>query len=581
MAELVENAQSTTESTEDGLLHPPKPLKTSKKVDATLAKYNAELNRVWGYDSLKPEQYAIIKTLLEQQKDVCAILATGFGKSICYQLPVLIAKKCVIVISPLIALMHDQYAEMLERGVPVCSFNSSTRSEQYKSALISGKEYKLIYMTPEYFVKSNAFVTALVDANNLCMVAIDEAHAVSTWGHDFRASYVQLSCIRNWIPTIPILTLTATASTKVKNDIISMLGLRDDGIEITGDFNRPNLYIEVKPKTAEVLQDMYALLLKYLDSPKIIYCLTRDDTVAVADAITQLGIPTLPYHAGLPEVSKKTSQDAFINGTCKCIVATIAFGMGINVKNVRLVIHYNCPKNLENYYQEIGRAGRDGLPSECHLFHSAKDFKTARYFNNAIENAEHKEYQDAQTRLIERYVYSTECRRKLLLASFGQTVNSCPSCDNCFRIANNIANPVEKVDYTKEVFLVLSAVSRVNEKFGSTMIINILLAKDTKIKDYMVNYGEYGKGVTAGNDKWWGLLVKKMKENDFLSERTATGFFGTTTCLSALGKETLAGLKAIASTYDALCLATIPKEKKIMFEKIEIETKTKGRKPKA
>lgn len=541
-----------------------------------LTEYNKFLKEFWGYDSLKPEQFTIIKTLLEDGRDVSAILATGFGKSICYQLPVLISQKCVIVVSPLIALMHDQFVEMTEKQIPVCVFNSSVKGNQQKVELMAGTAYKLIYMTPEFLVKNETFIKSLQAMDNLAFIAIDEAHAVSTWGHDFRASYVMLSCIRDWV-TSPILTLTATASTKVKNDITNMLRLDPNRLEITGDFNRPNLFIQVHHRDENVLTEIYNILLKYIESPAIIYCLTQKETMEVSEGISSFGIPSMPYHAGLTDVYRKEAQDAFISGKCKCIVATVAFGMGINVRNIRVVIHYDCPKNIENYYQEIGRAGRDGKFSECHLFYSTKDFKTARYFNNQIADGTHRDYQDEQVRLIERFVYTQECRRKLLLASFGQTVNSCPSCDNCMKMNVSV---VEKLDYTSAVYLVLSTIARVNEKFGCTMIINIVTGKEKKVKDYMVNYNEYNKGTQYGNEKWWGLFMKKLKEADYITEKSVQSFFGTVTCLTKSGKDTLNGLRAFGANFDAFAVARIPDDRKIFLEKTEIEVKTRGRKPK-
>lgn len=543
-------------------------------IETTLEKYNRHLKKYWNYDSLKPEQHIIIETILEEKRDVCAILATGFGKSICYQLPVLIAQQNVIVISPLIALMHDQFVEMTARQIPVCVFNGENRNEQLKMGLICGETYKLIYMTPEYFIKAEteSFVKGMVNSNNLAMIAIDEAHAVSTWGNDFRSSYMKLSCIRDWIPTIPILTLTATASTKVKNDIINILRLSENGIEITGDFNRPNLCIQVRAKGANILNEIYDLLQKYKESPAIIYCITRDETETVATNINSMGITCMPYHAKLSEQLRKKAQDDFVNGTCKCIVATIAFGMGINKSNVRVVIHYNCPRNIENYYQEIGRAGRDGLFAECVMYYTAKDFKTARFFNSQIEDTEHRNYQDEQTRLIERYVYTSECRRKLLLASFGQTINSCTACDNCLRCTNAIAT--EKINYTNAIFLVLSTIARVNESFGAGMIINIIIGKEKKVKTYMLNYSEYGRGISFGNEKWWLLFVKKLKEVDYLTEKNVQGFI-LTTCLTQLGKSTLGKFRAINQVYDQFANSVIPEDCKIYLDKVEVESKTK------
>ena len=538
--------------------------------------YNKILKQYWGYDTLKPEQFTIINTILEHKRDVCAVLATGFGKSICYQLPALISNKCVIIISPLIALMKDQHNDLIAKNIPVCSFNSETKSESQKSALISGDAHKIIFMTPEYFIKSQSFITDLVSVDNLAFVAIDEAHAISTWGNDFRSSYVKLSCIKEWIPEIPILTLTATASIKVKLDIKNILSLKNQ-LDITGSFDRPNLYISVHIK--ESLSDTYAkikiLLEKYKTFPSIIYCSTRDETEAVATQITALGIPASSYHAGMNEIVKNNVQVNWTTGVTKCIVATIAFGMGINVSNVRLVVHFNCPKNIENYYQEMGRAGRDGVASECHLFFSPADFRTNRYFIDQIKNVEHKAYQEEQTRLIERYVYSTECRRKSLLLSFGQIVDSCTNCDNCLNVSNTV---VAKQNYTNHAYLILSTISRVNESYGGTMILNIVMGLEKKVKDYMLLYDTFGEGAKLAGGKWWILFMQQLVAKDLIVEKKIENFFGTKICLTANGKKYLESLKKIGLKYSDFIKVVLIDEQKFMLNTIESVEGVKAKK---
>jgi Werner syndrome ATP-dependent helicase len=504
-----------------------------------LTSYNKLLHKYWGYDSLKPEQYSVICNILDG-KDVCAILATGFGKSICYQLPTLISKKCVIVISPLIALMHEQGEEMKRRNIPVCVFNS-TKDQKEKDQTIynlTKGEYMLIYMTPEFMIRSQEFIQKLVDINNLALICIDEAHAVSTWGLDFRPSYTKLNVIREWIPTIPILTLTATASTKVKADVVNILNLNDP-LEITGSFDRPNLTIKVFSRTDDVITDIGDILTKYKNEYIIIYCKTRDETDKLAKVINSYKINCEAYHAGVSDIKRNEIQTNFINGKTKCMVATIAFGMGINIPNVRLVIHYNCPKNVESYYQEIGRAGRDGLPSECYLYYSKKDFYVNRLFLKTITDDAHRMYQESQIRLIEKYVYSTECRRKLLLTSFGQNVESCVNCDNCLnkliQNKNEIINTEE--DYTLALYLFFNLISKIDNKFGAGMLINILLGNKKKIKEYMCNFDEFGAGDIFGVEKWWKEFVRILINNDYLIETQIKGSFGATLSLTSNGKK--------------------------------------------
>jgi RecQ family ATP-dependent DNA helicase len=566
-----------------------------KMTDKRLESYNSILNKYWNYPSLKPEQYTIISNVLDG-RDVCAVLATGFGKSICYQLPTMIAKKCVIVISPLIALMHEQSEEMKNKNIPVCVFNSTTNQkekDQIKYNILKG-EYMLIYMTPEYLLKSEHFLQKLVENDNLAMVCIDEAHAVSTWGLDFRPSYTKLNVIRDWIPEIPIVTLTATASTKVKEDITKILGLSNP-YEVVGNFDRPNLTIRVYPRSDDIMVNIGTLLQTYKNEYIIIYCKTRDETDKLAESINKYGVRCQSYHAGIVDKKRNEIQQDFIDGKYKCMIATIAFGMGINIPTVRLVIHYNCPKNIESYYQEIGRAGRDGKPSECYLFYSKKDFYLNRIFLKTIIDDVHRAYQESQIRLIEKYVYSFECRRKLLLVNFGQKIESCLNCDNCLKKINYNQTDeadIDMEDYTKQVYLLLNLMLRINDKFGTGMIVNILLGKNSKVKEYMCNFEEYGTGISFGDELWWKDFVRILINNDYLIETQVKGSFGTTLSLTNKGRTIRKQLIGRFPQYINL-LQTIEDYNeesdnetssvdsnhysnfKIMFEPIKIEPKKK------
>ena len=407
-----------------------------------LVKYNKILKKKYGYESLKPEQFNIINKIVNDKNDILGILATGFGKSICYQMPYLITKKCVIVVSPLIALMKDQMTELKKLKIPVTVLNSTCKNkEEIMDDILAGNNM-VIYITPEYMENCEAFLKMLVENDQLALIAIDEAHCVSTWGLDFRKSYTLLKNIRDWIDSsVPILALTATASKKVRKDIIKILQLEDPDT-IVGDFDRKNLYISVKKRSKDPHDDLFELLNKYKNDYKIIYCKTREETEKIAESITNMGFPSLPYHAGLSSKKRDEIQQKFIDGEFKTMVATIAFGMGINIKSVRLVIHYNCPKNIESYYQEIGRAGRDGLPSECHLFYSKKDFIINKLFLDSIKDPKHKAYQEEQINNIEKYVYSSKCRRNIL-KNFDENYekSECSNCDNC----NKVINKVKKI----------------------------------------------------------------------------------------------------------------------------------------
>lgn len=512
-------------------------IKTQSKPDSVLAEeYNELLQKYWGYSGLKPIQFEIIKKIIEENKDVCAILATGFGKSICYQLPYLITKKNVIVISPLIALMMEQGQEMESKGIPTAVFNSETTSKkksQEKEEIIKGNN-KLIFMTPEFFIKSFDFIQAIRE--NLLMVCIDEAHAVSTWGLDFRPGYTELGVIREWVPEIPILTLTATASTKVREDIYRILNLSNPEL-VVGNFDRPNLFIRVFPRESNVIDTMSLLLNKYKDQYAIIYCKTRDDTDLVASKLKDMGFGAESYHAGMGDKIKKQVQQDFIDGKTKIMCATIAFGMGINIPGVRLVIHYNCPKNMESYYQEIGRAGRDGKPAECVLFYSSKDFQINRFLIKDMKNLQQKSYQEDQIRQIEKYVWTDCCRRKVILSNFGQSLEYCSNCDNCLRKKSKTDEEIKSIDYTCPIYLLFNVLTKLNGKFGLGMCINVLLAKQSKIKEWMGEWEEYGSGISFGKDDWWKQLVRYLINDDYIIETQAPGMFYSTTNLTVKGKE--------------------------------------------
>jgi len=437
-------------------------------------KYNSLLKKYYGYDELKDKQYEVIKAVVDDKRDVCGVLATGYGKSVCYQLPYLLTKKNVIVISPLIALMQDQKADLIKRKIPVCSLDSTNKNKKSEKIKIIMGEAKIIYITPEYLTSCEIFIKDLYDAGSICCVAIDESHCVSSWGIEFRTAYTQLNIFKEWMPDIPIIALTATATSKVRCDIIKMLHLKDP-IVVTGGFYRQNLNIFAKKKT-DIEYDLRKILAERGKEYVIIYCRTRDETSKIADCVKKIGINALPYHAGMYDDERHDIQMAFIEGRLKCIVATIAFGMGINVPNVRTVIHCGCPKNMESYYQEIGRAGRDGKPSNCYMIYSDKDFTLNRFFIKDIKSAKHKTYLELQNKEIEKYSYSSDCRWKQLLVHFNETLNdNCGNCDNCLN-----KNTIKYDDITCESYQILSLINSMSWSYGMTMIIDILVGSKNK-----------------------------------------------------------------------------------------------------
>ena len=525
-------------------------IKISTRSDEELLnEYNKLLQKYWGYPSLKQTQFEIIKKVIEENKDVCAILATGFGKSICYQLPHLITKKNIIVISPLIALMHEQGQEMSKKGIDVAVFNSDAsakRKDEEREEIIGGVN-KLIFMTPEFFIISRDFICSIRE--RIGMVCIDEAHAVSTWGLDFRSSYLQLSVIKEWIPEIPILTLTATASVKVRDDICRVLKLNKPE-SIVGNFDRPNLLIRVLNRGNDVFHEIEKLLTKYSDEYVIIYCKTRLETETLVEEINKMGISANSYHAGMNDKLRKSAQQDFIDGKNKCICATIAFGMGINIPNVRLVIHYNCPKNLESYYQEIGRAGRDEKPSECVLFYNQKDFTISRFLIKDIPDPKVKSYQEEQIRRIEKYVHTHECRRKVILESFGQSIEYCTNCDNCIKKKNtNLTEKINMVDYTRPIYLFLNVLYQTRGGFGIGKSLNVLIGNKSKVNEYMEQWKEYGSGISFGNESWWKELVRYLIVNDYVIETQVDRQFFSLASLTKKGIELRTKLLTKYPTY--------------------------------
>lgn len=534
---------------------------------ARLIEYNKTLLEYFGWESLKYEQFKIIDMLINEKVDMLGLLPTGFGKSLCFQLPYLLTKKNVIVISPLISLMTDQKILMEKAGIPVCCLNSDNRKKgQDKQEIIDGSS-KIIYITPEYLVQCEDFVKELIEYNDISLFCIDESHCVSSWGHEFRKSYQQLYVIREWtdcyelVEPIPILCLSATTTKRVQQDIITSLKMINPVI-ISGNFDRANLYISITKKSRDPLHDIRGLLEKYKDNNIIVYCQTRKDTESLAEKINNSGLVCEAYHAGLNSTKRDLIQHKFTNGAIKCIVATIAFGMGINISNIRLVIHYACPKNIESYYQEIGRAGRDGLRSECHLFHSTKDFMLSRFFLKDVKDSQHKLYQENEIRKIEAYVLTTECRRKQLLKSFdNNTVEmqrndyNCDNCDNCKKKngtftrtekyinndKNGLLNKNNKtghlIDYTYYGYIALGLVDKLNGKYGIGTLVDIIRGLgNKKIKDFMKELQHYGIAKEPST-LWWKAFYWLLISEDYLKEESVQDRFGTTIKMTHIGMK--------------------------------------------
>jgi ATP-dependent DNA helicase RecQ len=470
-----------------------------------------ELQSHFGFDKFKGDQESIINNVLEGN-DTFVIMPTGGGKSLCYQLPALLSEGVAIVISPLIALMKNQVD--LIRGYSsqdnIAHFLNSTLSKvqqrKVKSDLLEGRT-KMLYVAPETLTKAEN-IEFFADLN-ISFVAVDEAHCISEWGHDFRPEYRKLRGMIEAIdPNIPIIALTATATPKVQDDIVKNLELRDPKVFISS-FNRPNLYYEIVPKGSkeQTLKSIVRFIHSMRGKSGIIYTLNRKTTEELAGLLQANGVSAVAYHAGLESNIRSQRQDLFLMEKVDVIVATIAFGMGIDKPDVRFVIHFNIPKSLENYYQETGRAGRDGLEGKCLLYYSHKDVQKLEHLmrDKPLSEREMGGQLIAET---VAYAESSVCRRKLLLHYFGEVLESknCGNCDNCL-------NPKEKLDVKDSVKIVLDTIKAVDERFGIDYIVNVVLGvSNPQIVTFRHNKLKvFGSGLVMGMEaNFWQSLIRQM-----------------------------------------------------------------------
>ena len=462
-----------------------------------------ELKRNFGFDTFKGNQEAIIRNLLAGN-DTFVLMPTGGGKSLCYQLPSLILDGTAIVISPLIALMKNQVDAMrnfsAEDGVAhfINSSLNKTAIDQVKTDILSGKT-KLLYVAPESLTKEENI--DFLKQVNVSFYAVDEAHCISEWGHDFRPEYRRIRPIINEIGVRPVIALTATATPKVQHDIQKNLGMLEATV-FKSSFNRPNLYYEVRPKTANIDKD---IIIKSQEGKSgIIYCLSRKKVEELAELLQVNGIRALPYHAGMDSATRTQNQDAFLLEKIDVIVATIAFGMGIDKPDVRYVIHYDIPKSLEGYYQETGRAGRDGGEGQCIAFYAYKDLQKLEKFMQGKPIAEQE---IGKQLLLETAAYaeSSLCRRKILLHYFGEEYeeDNCGNCDNCL-------NPKKQVEAKDQLCAVLETIIALKEKFKAEYVIDVLLGKETsQILSYQHEDLEvFGSG-QGEDERTWNAVIRQ------------------------------------------------------------------------
>ncbi len=458
-------------------------------------KAEAALRKYFGYKRFRPGQKEIVEGILKYQ-DVLAVMPTGAGKSICYQVPAMLLKGITIVVSPLISLMQDQVKALKEAGIPAAYINSSLTEAQNRKALMLAAQnaYKIIYVAPER-LETHLFRSFAMNAE-ISMVTIDEAHCISQWGQDFRPSYLKIVDFIDALPIRPIISaFTATATEEVKEDIRCILKLNDPLQMVTG-FDRPNLYFEVIQGADK---DKYVLdyVRKHKKQSGIIYCSTRKNTEKVAELINAAGIRCAAYHAGLDNETRKKNQEDFVYDRISVIAATNAFGMGIDKSNVRFVIHYNMPSSMENYYQEAGRAGRDGEDSRCILLYSARDVMIARMLldNKDFTDVDPADIESIRERdmhrlhVMENYCRTTDCLRNYILQYFGEeTAEACGHCGSCDR-------EVEEKDVTFEAKWILNCVSEARGRYGANVIIGTVLGLDrARLRElHTTSYHSYGQ----------------------------------------------------------------------------------------
>ncbi|NWX43995.1 WRN helicase, partial [Steatornis caripensis] len=527
------------------------------------------LKTYFGHSSFKLVQWKVINSVLEDRRDNLVVMATGYGKSLCYQFPPVYTGYTGIVICPLISLMEDQVLQLTMSGIPACLLGSA-QSKNIKEGIEAG-QYRVIYMTPEFCLGNLKLLQDLDKTVGITLIAVDEAHCISEWGHDFRNSFRSLGSLKKALPSIPIVALTATASPSIRVDILNCLNLKNPQVTCTS-FDRPNLYLEVRRQSGNILRDLKQFLARKgsssayeFEGPTIIYCPTRKTTEQVVSELIKLDVVCGAYHAGMGVKQRRQTHHQFMRDEIRCVVATVAFGMGINKADIRMVIHYGAPKEMESYYQEIGRAGRDGLPASCYVLWTVADLAFNRHLLSEIRNENFRLYKLKMLAKIEKYLVSHSCRRKIILSHFEDKqlrkvssgiMGTEECCDNCRSRTSCFALPSDSEgglqDFGKQAYQLLSAVGALEEKFGTRLPILFLRGSNSqRLPDKYRRHCLFGSG-KDWPENWWKSLCQQLIMEGFLKELSGHNKFTTTCVLTQKGRNWL--LKAGSSSNPSLLL---------------------------
>jgi ATP-dependent DNA helicase RecQ len=544
---------------------------------ANLLTSSSILKNTFGYDTFRPLQSEVIENVMAR-RDTLAVMPTGGGKSLCYQIPSLLFEGLTVVVSPLISLMKDQVEQLRAYGVPSLFLNSSLAPQEYLENMeyVRRGEVKLLYVAPETLLTSR--ILSLLDSVQVDCLTIDEAHCISEWGHDFRPEYRQIVEVRKRFPHAVCLALTATATSRVRQDIRTTLKFSTTN-EFIASFNRENFYIEVARKQ-DPYQQTIDMLERYKDQSGIIYCFSRRQVDELTAYLASKGYSVRAYHAGLEDSDRRKNQEAFSRDDVQIIVATIAFGMGINKPNVRFVIHFDLPKSIENYYQEIGRAGRDGLPAHCLLLYSYSDVAKINYFIDQKEGNEKRVAMEHLHAIVQYAEDERICRRKPLLNYFGEAyqTENCSSCDNC------TSAPTPLTDVTIYAQKFLSCVKRADEKFGAGHIADILLgSKNEKVLRWEHDkLSTYGIGTELTKKQWMHIARQLLTMGYLKQEGEYHTLSLTVRALEALRKrETIFGVvqeaervrikgKKVEVEYNSALFALLRQKRKEMADEAGI-----------